>query len=807
MNIGHWSRMFGLKLFSSICCLLLTSFSLAQSLDVYVKDRGNNPLIGTTVVLEHIVESEKRYATTNSQGHANFSNLKKGDYNVNISYIGFESIEDRISVSSGQNRFTFRMYESAFSLDEVTVSAERPLIRYEYDKMIIDPEPIADISSNTLEVLESTPGLFVDQDGGIFISGTSPAVVYINGREQRMSNDDISTLLRSLPPGSIERIEVMRTPSTRYSAASTGGIINIILKKGVKIGRFGTVRAGLNQGKAGNQFAGFTLNDSGDKTTSYLNLNYNHNNRLEHLNINRNFDDNENLLTQNAENLRNSHQIFSGYGINYERNERLNFSYDGRINVSLSESESLNTNRIFDANNENILFSEIENTINRNSDFISVSQDFGAVYKIDTIGSEWDTKLSYSLNSNNTAEKYLTEYLISDGIDKIRGNGDNEQLRHFIEFQSDLTYYLPLNLKLETGFRSTFQHYNSDSEFFINVNDIHAEDTRRTNSFNYQESINAIYAQFSKDFKNNFALIAGARLENTYMDGRQTIPIDTSFLVNRTDFFPYAYLSYKLFEMFDFEIRSFLIYRRTITRPGYQNLSPYIRYVDQFLYETGNPALSPQFTDNVEINISVDDMPLFAIGQRLTTDIFANVIYRDEDISEVAVRTYDNLGTSRETYFRAIAGIPPGGTYFFAVGTQYNYNQYDGFYGDEILSFERGSWRFFTFHALRLFGNTRLTMSGFMMTNGLFNFYELETFGQLNFGLRQNFLDNRLTVTISARDVLKTMITEFQFNQGSIHAYGDRYTDNRRFGINIRYNFGIGKREDRRNFMEFDMEE
>ena len=87
----------------------------------------------------------------------------------------------------------------------VTVTARRPLISQEDDKMIIDPQPIANTSTNTLEILEKTPGLFVDQDGNIYLTSATPAVVYINGREQRMGAQDIAGILRSLPPDNIHR--------------------------------------------------------------------------------------------------------------------------------------------------------------------------------------------------------------------------------------------------------------------------------------------------------------------------------------------------------------------------------------------------------------------------------------------------------------------------------------------------------------------------------------------------------------------------------------------------------------------------
>ena len=109
------------------------------------------------------------------------------------------------------------------------------------------------------------------------------------------------------------------------------------------------------------------------------------------------------------------------------------------------------------------------------------------------------------------------------------------------------------------------------------------------------------------------------------------------------------------------------------------------------------------------------------------------------------------------------------------------------------------------FHMLRIFSDTKLTLSGFMMINGQMDFYELQNFGGLNVGIKQSFFDDKLTITINARDILRTMVVKYEINQGSIHAFGDRYTDNRRVGINILYTFGFGQKNDKGGM--FNMEE
>jgi iron complex outermembrane recepter protein len=775
----------------------------AQPLVITVKDSGREPLVGATVQLTQVADSASIFRITDHIGQAKFERVNNTLYALTISYIGFLTLEKSISVKPGQRSFEFRMEEDVITLGEVNIVARRPLIRQEGDKTIIDPEPLANISSNTLEVLEQTPGLFVDQDGNIFLGSATPASIQINGREQRMSSQDLTTILRSLPPGSIQRIEVIRTPSSRYDASSSGGIVNIVLKKGVKIGRFGSLSAGMNQGVSGNRFAGFSFNNSSDRSTSYLNLNYNRNGMVEDLNSLR-FLNQASLLDQQAQTKSIADQGYLGYGVSYDASENLNLTYDGRINASLRRSDADNINLIQTA--EGGILSENLNQISNDADFISLQQDLGLVYKLDTLGSEWDNKFSYSFSNNNASQDYITQFL-TPVWDPIPGNGDNLQQRHFFLFQSDLTYRLRADIILETGIKGTLQDYDSRSDYFLNLNGDPVDDLLRTNSYNYTERIAAAYAQGSVPLPAKFSLKTGLRLEHTFMEGRQTIPADTSFVINRADLFPYVFVSRPLFSSAGFDFRAYMIYRRTISRPGYQSLNPYIRYVDEYFYEAGNPALKPQFSDNIEFNISFDDIPIFAVGRNYTSDIFSPVVYRDELDDRVAVQTYDNVGKSRETYFRAVGAIPPGGTYFFVAGAQYNHNEYDGFYEGEPLSFSRGSWRFFTFHSLNLTQNTRLTMFGFMMQNGQFNFYELNTFGQLNFGLNQRFFNNKLNITISARDVLRTMKTSFELNQGSMQVQGDRYTDNRRFGINIRYNFGIRNKEERQNIMRFDMDE
>ena len=192
----------------------------------------------------------------------------------------------------------------------------------------------------------------------------------------------------------------------------------------------------------------------------------------------------------------------------------------------------------------------------------------------------------------------------------------------------------------------------------------------------------------------------------------------------------------------------------------------------------------------------MDERPILAVGFNDTKDIFTTVIYQADSSQSHAYRTSDNLGRNKEWYFRALGAIPPGKKYFFVLGAQYNYNMYDGLYENEPLEFDKGSWTFFTYHTLKLGRLSQASLNGFVRFKGQQQLYELSTFGSLNASINRKFLKEKLIVTLSIHDMFATNKNEFTISQGSVDAYGTRQSDTRRVGINLRYNFGVRKREE-----------
>jgi len=196
-----------------------------------------------------------------------------------------------------------------------------------------------------------------------------------------------------------------------------------------------------------------------------------------------------------------------------------------------------------------------------------------------------------------------------------------------------------------------------------------------------------------------------------------------------------------------------------------------------------------------------DDFPVFSIGVNETKNIFTNVTYQD-DVTRIAYRTFDNLGTNKEMYLRFVGGIPPGKKYFFYAGAQHNINNYQGFYQNAPLNYKNGSWTIFSYHNYKVSPVLNITMNGFMRLRGLQNFYELKTFGSLNFSANRSFLKKKANIIVSVNDIFGTNKYDFSLQQGGVSAVGSRVNDTKRVGVTLRYNFGFKPKEEKKNNFE-----
>jgi iron complex outermembrane recepter protein len=786
---------------------LFFQLSTAQTISVSLKitNNKNEPVPNATIKITNWPDSSKmQQKIADSTGVAKFTLDKNTQYYAEITAINYQSLEKGFSTMGNQTSFRFSLEPSSKKLDNVVIRSKKPLMRQEDDKTIVDPENLVASSSNGFEVIEKVPGIFMDQDGNIYLNSMTPAAVHVNGREMKMSAADVASMLKSLPPNAISKIEILKTPSAKYEASGGGGIVNVVLKKGVKLGLTGSVTAGLQQGTYGNQFIGFSLNNNDGKKSSFINFNYGKRASYEKINTNRLFAA-DTILSQDAFTKYPGDGLYSNYGMTWTLGKKWEINYDGSVNWSKSRNASANENLIKKISTDQILNNNLNNVNNSGNSFV-LGNGVESKYKIDSLGSEWENDIYTSYADHKTNQAFATTNYVPV-LPVYGGDGKGNNRRYLLIAKSDLKLKLKNMLTLETGLRTSVHRFKNETNYFREQNSVRTKDNSRTNTFNYTENINAAYLQASKTFGKDIILKVGSRLENTNMKGNQLVPSDTAFNIQRTDLFPYVYLSKTIMKIMGYQLRAYLVHRRTIQRPVYDQLNPFSRYVDQYLSETGNPSLRPQFTKNYEFNVSFEETPVLAVGFNDTKDIFTNVIYQADTSNAQAYRTYDNLGKNKEWYFRAMGALPPGGKYFFVMGIQYNHNFYDGLYENKPLSYKRGTWMMFTYHTLKLDKRSQISMNGFVRFKGLLQFNEVETFGALNASINRRFLKDKLTITLSANDIFFTNKYDFSIKQGSVNAYGLRQNDTRRFGINFRYNFGIRKKEDNGNMFEVDSPE
>lgn len=797
-----------LKKIFLLTLLAFAAFAIqAQETTVTIKsiNQKKEPIAFATITVT------SRHDTTNvikkvadSTGSAKFQLVKGEQYGVLITAVNYRPVEKGFIAAGNQSLFTYTAEPLGKMLDAAVITSKKPLMRQEDDKTIIDPENLVASSTSGYEVIEKTPGLFVDQDGNIYISSLTPATVQINGRELKMSNADIATMLKSLPPNAISKIEVVRTPSANTDASSSGGVVNVVLKKGVKIGLTGSITAGMQQGRYGNQFTGFNLNNNDGKKSYYLNLNISHRDNYETISTSRLFGDTS--FSQAAFTRYPSSVYFTSYGYVYEFTNKWSLDFAGSASLNDYKNKSDNNNQIRNllSSSSTPLSANLNRVTNDGSSFYWTNAVQGKL-KIDSLGSQWTSDIYYSFSRNQADQLFTTDYSVPFSYSS-GGDGANDARRNLFTLQTDLKLKLKKKVTLETGAKSSTLSFNNEAEYFKEVSGVRSKDPGRTNTFRYRENINAAYLQGSKTIGKDAVLKMGVRLENTNMTGHQVIPRDTTFELHRTDLFPYIYLSKNLVKIMGYKLRGYLVYRRTISRPVYEQLNPFPKYIDQYLSEIGNPSLRPQFTQNMEFNISVDEQPILAAGLNNTKDIFSIVTYQADSNQSQAYRTYENLGRNKEWYLRGLGALPPGGRYFLVLGAQFNYNIYDGLYEGKPLAFKKGTWTFFTYQTFKIDKRSVMTLNGFMRLKGQQQLYELESFGSLNSSVNRKFLKDKLVVTLSVNDIFRTNKNEFAIRQGSVNAYGLRQSDTRRFGINLRYNFGIRKKEENSNMFNVDQQ-
>ncbi|RZK24798.1 MAG: TonB-dependent receptor, partial [Flavobacterium sp.] len=567
-----------------------------------VVDENQKPIDYAGVVLMNTKDSSLVSSNlTDPSGRFTFENVVKGTYFVSASMMGYNKIASRMLTINGESIDIvekLQLTSQSKSLKAVEVVVKKPFIERKMDKLIVNVEGSSISAGNTaMEVLEKAPGVTIDKDDNISMKGKQGVLIMLDGKQTYMSSADVASMLRNMQSNQIETIELITSPSARYDAAGTSGIINIKTKKSKSMGLNGTLTGGTGYGETSKYMGGTTLNFRKNNFNVFGNYNYGNNGRINYLNLNRkvNYLDTATTFEQltNWDNRRYSNSFKAGADYFINNRHTIGFLVNGYANRNSELSTSLTDRR------NNFNESEIISVIGNNKEqFSNTAYNLNYKGTLDTAGKEVSVDLDYSHYTGTHDE------IRNNAYNRInltpRGNLDVKNLSPSIINVSSIKvdYSHPINksTKMEGGIKASIVKTDNDLLLAKLNNGAWVPDAEYTNHFLYNENIYAAYLNFNKEFKTTGVQL-GLRAENTRSEGNS---ITMNQIVSRKyiEFFPSISLSQKLGKSHELGMS----YSRRIDRPGYDDLNPFLNFMDEYTFTKGNPYLNPQFTNSIDLS-------------------------------------------------------------------------------------------------------------------------------------------------------------------------------------------------------------
>ena len=555
-----------------------------------IDSETKQPLEYATISLKNKKASDKIYGGLTDE-YGKFSvEVNPGIYEVIIDYISFKTYSNEsLLVRRNTDLGNIELNIDVEILDEVEVRAETTQVEIRLDKKIYNVgQDITVKGGNVSDVLANIPSIDVDFDGNISLRGNNNVKILINGKPSALSGPQG---LRSLPSESIEKVEVVTSPSARYSAEWTAGILNIILKKQNLLGFNGNIN--LNTGIPRNLGLNGTLNvrneDINFFTTVYINDSDNSGRTFSNTEYFR-----QNLIIEESNNW-----DYSNKGLYF--NLGAEYYFDDKTSITLSsffkggDEYSNNINIVNDITDQSI--SSTNNRLRQESEIDETFEYALDFYKdFEKEGHTLSARLSYEKSNDDgieDIEDFSTFPFVSGSdFEKV----SNIDFQNRILGQFDYVYPFNNNTELEFGYRGRFLERETDYDVSFLESSIFISDKGLSNIFNYKESINSVYSQFGKKI-DKFSFLLGLRYENSKQEINQKTT--SQFEIKKySNLFPTLNFA---FEFSNMETLTFG-YSKRVRRPRGWNINPFPRRNSSTSYRKGNPFLDPTFTTALEID-------------------------------------------------------------------------------------------------------------------------------------------------------------------------------------------------------------
>lgn len=717
--------------------------------------------------------------------------LPYGKYDVSISFIGYETITKNVEFSDKNQNVDLGQIALAIStkiLNEVTVQGEKSLIEERVDRMIYNAEnDITSKGGDASDVLKRVPLLTVDLDGNVSLRGSENIKVLINNRPSTITAGSIADALKQIPADEIKSVEVITSPSAKYDAEGTSGIINIITKKSVLEGATMNITSSFgNRGSNLGLRGGYKKGKVGVSLGGWGRYGYNTLGSFENTQLTRG-GTNELSTVQSADTRSNYLRANYTLGLDYDFNEKNYFTSSVRFGGRGSKDYQDN---LFTENFQNSAFlnSSLRDVFSNNqSNSIDANFNYTHLYALKQ--KELSVLGLYSID-DGTNDFENTVYNTSDLSINNRLKNVNGSKNEEWAIQTDFQTPIGDNQLVELGGKQTIRKALSDYQYFSATGSgPYTANTNQqlSNIFNYSQNVSAGYLSYTVNLE-KYAFKAGGRYEYTTIDAFFQDEVDIN-IPSYGLFVPSANLSRKLKN--NNMVKA--AYNRRIQRPSIRYLNPNIQASNPLNITIGNPSLDPEYTDNYELSYST-----FFKGTNLNITGFArntnNSIQRVSDVLGDTIRsTYQNIGAERAYGASLNANIMMGDNFTLNGGTELYYLTLTNNVPDPIYNAKNSGWvisgRFFGSYKL----NDNWSLQFFTFAHG--KRVQLQGyrggFGIYSLGINKNLPNKRGSIGFGVENFLGNSITiKSETISPIINQQSTTIRQNLNFKINVNLRFG-----------------
>lgn len=783
-----------MKLFIPILFCLFSLSINAQQISGTIKDVDGNALTGATVSLLKDSGKVAKLGISKANGVYTFAGIAPGNYKVSASFVGYKNVVSApFTLSTTDVQLpVITMSKGAAQLSTVAVTSQRPMVEVKADKMILNVEgTINSTGSDALELLRKSPGVTVDKDENLSMSGKNGVQVYIDGRPTPLSGTDLSNYLKSIQSTNIEAIELITNPSAKYDAAGNAGIINIRLKKNKNFGTNGSVNAGWNQGKTAKFNTGISLNYRNKKINIFGNYSYSTGLNEGKLNLTRTVLDTlfDQRGTINVD--VKSHNYKAGIDYFIDKKNTLGVIVNGNhadIDINnqsrtpISYIPTNTVNRILVADNtnamkrSNINFNLNYSYINPDGKNLTVNVDHGT-YHLN--GNQYQPNFYYSPSGQTIINSVIYRMIAPSTININSLKADWEQ-----------------NLgkgKLGFGGKTAYIHTDNDFQRYNVTSGGDVLDKDRSNQFIYKENINAGYVNYNRAFKGGM-MQAGVRIENTVSQGtsnglRNTnggyVKYDSTFKRNYTDAFPSAAITFNKNPLSQFS----LTYSRRIDRPAYQDLNPFEFKLDEYTFMKGNINLRPQYTNSYGLTHTYKYKLNTTLNYSHVKDMFVQL--PDTAEKSKAFLSKRNLAT-QDIVSLNITYPFQYKTYTLFTNLNTNYSHYVADFGaGRIIDLNALAASVYMQNTLKFAKTWTAELSGFYNSPTVYQgSFKGKAIYNVDAGLQTQILKGKGTIKASVSDIFHTLRFRGTADFAGQKSIFEQRGESRLFKLNFVYRFG-----------------